>query len=120
MGSIRQALLHKKNKAIGTILVIDAAQVGAIVGPALVKTYHRTYDDPTERVLSSRSLDCGSDRTIYNSAATGLKYIASRTALEPLSILIANKRVISMREPSALLFGTGFWVESPPKSPPSC
>lgn len=48
---IRQALLHKKNKANGTILVIDAAQVGAIVGPALVNTYYRTYDDP-EREFS--------------------------------------------------------------------
>lgn len=48
---VRQALLHKKDKAIGTILVMDVAQVGAIVGPALVNTYYRTYDDP-EREFS--------------------------------------------------------------------
>ena len=48
---IRQALLHKKDKAIRTILVMDASQVGAIVGPALVNTYYRTYGDP-EREFS--------------------------------------------------------------------
>jgi hypothetical protein len=50
---VRQALLHKKDKAIGTFLVMDAAQVGAIVGPALVENYHRAYGDP-EREFSLR------------------------------------------------------------------
>jgi hypothetical protein len=48
---VRQALVHKKDKASGTLLVLDAAQIGAIVGPALVKSYHEVYSDP-EREFS--------------------------------------------------------------------
>lgn len=53
VGLVRQALLHKKDKAIGTLLVVDAAQVGAIVGPALVENYCRKHGDP-EREFSLR------------------------------------------------------------------
>jgi hypothetical protein len=43
---IRQALLHKKNKAVGTLLVLDASYLGAIVGPALVDAYLEAHGDP--------------------------------------------------------------------------
>lgn len=45
---IRQALDHKKDKATRTLLVLDAAHVGAIIGPSLVESYHAVYDDPEQ------------------------------------------------------------------------
>jgi hypothetical protein len=45
---IRQALDHKKDKAAGTLLVLDAAHVGAIIGPSLVESYHAVYGDPEQ------------------------------------------------------------------------
>jgi hypothetical protein len=45
---IRQALVHKKGKAARTLLVLDAAQVGAIIGPSLVMNYHAVYGDPEQ------------------------------------------------------------------------
>jgi len=45
---VRQALSHKKGKAAGTILVLDAAHIGAIVGPSLVESYYAAFDDPEE------------------------------------------------------------------------
>ena len=48
---IRQALDHKKDKATGTLLALDAAHVGAIIGPSLVESYHAVYGD-TEQEFS--------------------------------------------------------------------
>jgi hypothetical protein len=48
---VRRALIHKSNKAAGTLLVLDTAHIGAIVGPALVDDYIRVYGDP-EREFS--------------------------------------------------------------------
>jgi hypothetical protein len=45
---VRQALTHKKGKAAGTILVLDAAHIGAIVGPSLVESYHAAFGNPEE------------------------------------------------------------------------
>jgi hypothetical protein len=45
---VRQALLHKKDKAVGLLLALDAAHVGAIVGPNLVEDYLATHGDPEE------------------------------------------------------------------------
>jgi hypothetical protein len=45
---VRQALLHKKDKAAGTLLALDAAHVGAVVGPRLVEAYVATHGDPEE------------------------------------------------------------------------
>ncbi len=43
---VRQALVHKRDKSTSTLLVLDAAQVGAIIGPSLVENYHAVYGDP--------------------------------------------------------------------------
>jgi len=43
---VRQALVHKKGRAIDAILVLDASHFGAIIWPALVDAYHRKYGDP--------------------------------------------------------------------------
>ena len=43
---VHKALCHKKDKARGTLLVLDAAQFGAIVGTGLVENYFRAYGDP--------------------------------------------------------------------------
>jgi hypothetical protein len=45
---VRQALIHKKGKAAGTILVLDAAQLGAIVGPSLAVSYRAAFGNPEE------------------------------------------------------------------------
>jgi hypothetical protein len=45
---VREALVHKKDKAAGTLLALDAAHVGAIVGPRLVEAYQAAHDDPEE------------------------------------------------------------------------
>jgi hypothetical protein len=45
---VRQALIHKKGKATGTILVLDAAHVGAIVGPSLAESYRAAFGNPEE------------------------------------------------------------------------
>jgi hypothetical protein len=34
---IREALEHKEGKAVGTILVLDAAHFGASIGPSLFR-----------------------------------------------------------------------------------
>jgi len=43
---IREALTHKKCKAADTLLVLDAAHLGAIVCPSLVESYHEAHGDP--------------------------------------------------------------------------
>lgn len=43
---IRQALEHKRGKAIGVILVLDASHYGALIGPSLVNAYLDLYGDP--------------------------------------------------------------------------
>jgi hypothetical protein len=43
---IREALEKKRNKAEGTLLALDASQVGAIVGPRLVGAYRTVHRDP--------------------------------------------------------------------------
>lgn len=48
---IRQALVHKKDKAAGTLLVLDVAYFGALVGPSLVRAYHKAHGNP-EREFS--------------------------------------------------------------------
>ncbi len=48
---IRGALEHKRGKAIGTILVLDAAHFGAPIGPLLVQAYRAHHGDP-EREFS--------------------------------------------------------------------
>jgi hypothetical protein len=45
---VRQALIHKKGKSAGTILVLDAAHVGAIVGPSLAESYRAAFGNPEE------------------------------------------------------------------------
>ena len=45
---VREALVHKKDKAAGTLLALDAAHVGAIVGPMLVEAYHAAHGDPED------------------------------------------------------------------------
>jgi len=45
---VRDALVHKKDKAAGTLLALDAAHVGAIFGPRLVAAYQAAYGDPEE------------------------------------------------------------------------
>jgi hypothetical protein len=45
---VRQALLRKKGKAVNTLLVIDAAQLGAIISHSLVEHYRAAYLDPEE------------------------------------------------------------------------
>lgn len=42
---IRDAFLHKKGKAVGTLLVLDAAQVGAMVSPLLAGAYIAAFGD---------------------------------------------------------------------------
>jgi hypothetical protein len=43
---VRQSLVHKKGKAIRTLLVLDACHFAAIIGPSLVRAYHEAYGDP--------------------------------------------------------------------------
>lgn len=43
---IRRALEHKKGKATGTILVLDAAHFAAFVGPSLIHAYCDRHGDP--------------------------------------------------------------------------
>ena len=43
---VREAFVHKKDKAAGTLLALDGAHVGAIVGPRLVEAYQATNGDP--------------------------------------------------------------------------
>jgi hypothetical protein len=43
---LREALLHKAQKAKGTLLLLDMAQIGALVSPALVRTYRERFPDP--------------------------------------------------------------------------
>lgn len=43
---IREALEHKRDRAHGTILVLDAAHFGASIGPSLVQAYLSRYRDP--------------------------------------------------------------------------
>ncbi len=43
---IREALEHKRGKAVDTLLVLDAAHFGALVGPLLVQAYSRSYGNP--------------------------------------------------------------------------
>jgi hypothetical protein len=45
---VRHALEHKAGKARGTLLALDAAHLGAIVGPRLVEAYRSAYGDPEE------------------------------------------------------------------------
>jgi len=45
---VRETLLHKKDKAAGTLLALDAAHIGAIVGPRLVQAYQAAHGDPEE------------------------------------------------------------------------
>jgi hypothetical protein len=45
---IRDALVHKKGKATGTILILHAAHIGAVIGPKLVETYFAAYGDVEE------------------------------------------------------------------------
>lgn len=46
VGMIRRALEHKRHRAKGTILVLDAAHFGAPIGPSLVRAYLARYGDP--------------------------------------------------------------------------
>lgn len=43
---VRDALEHKRDRARGTLLVIDMAQLGAVVTPRLVRAYRAAYPDP--------------------------------------------------------------------------
>lgn len=43
---VRQALLHKERRPDGTLLLLDAAHVGAIISPSLVENYLTIYGDP--------------------------------------------------------------------------
>jgi hypothetical protein len=43
---LRDGLLHKANKAKSTLLVLDMAQIGALVSPALVRAYRARFSDP--------------------------------------------------------------------------
>jgi len=45
---VRETLVHKKDKAAGTLLALDAAHIGAIVGPRLVQAYQAAHGDPEE------------------------------------------------------------------------
>jgi hypothetical protein len=45
---VRQALEHKRGKATGTVLVLDAAHVGAIISSSLVDSYYSRYGDPEQ------------------------------------------------------------------------
>lgn len=45
---IRQGLEHKRGKATGTILVLDATHFGAFIGPRLVQAYCERYGDPEQ------------------------------------------------------------------------
>ena len=46
--AVRNALMHKKYNAAGTLLALDAAHVGAIVSPRLVQAYQAMYGEPEE------------------------------------------------------------------------
>lgn len=43
---IRETLDHKRGKAVDTLLVLDAAHFGALIGPSLVQAYSRSYGNP--------------------------------------------------------------------------
>jgi hypothetical protein len=43
---VRQALIRKAGKAVGTLLVLDATHFGAFISPSLVKAYQQAYGDP--------------------------------------------------------------------------
>lgn len=43
---VRQALLHKRGKAADAIVVLDMAQIGAVVRPQLARQYRQAYPDP--------------------------------------------------------------------------
>lgn len=43
---VREALIHKKGKATGTILVLDASHVGAMIGKPLIDAYRQAHGDP--------------------------------------------------------------------------
>ena len=45
---VRDAIVHKAAKARGTLLALDAAHLGAIIGPRLVETYRAAHGDPEE------------------------------------------------------------------------
>jgi hypothetical protein len=45
---IRAALEHKKGKAKGTLLALDASHFGAMVGPKLVNAYLSMYRNPAD------------------------------------------------------------------------
>ena len=43
---VREALVHKATSARGTLLVLDASHVGAIINPRLVEAYRARYGNP--------------------------------------------------------------------------
>ena len=45
---LRSALEHKKGKATGSLLAIDATHLGAVVGPRLVQEYLSEYGNPSD------------------------------------------------------------------------
>jgi hypothetical protein len=45
---VRQALLGKRNKAIGTLLVLDAVHVGGLITADLGRRYSAAYSDPSD------------------------------------------------------------------------
>lgn len=47
---VRAAFLHKKNRAKGTILVLDAAHVGVLASPRLVEEYEGVHGDPVKEL----------------------------------------------------------------------
>jgi len=44
--AVRAAFEHKRGKAAGTILALDATHTGAVVGPELIVEYVRSFGDP--------------------------------------------------------------------------
>ena len=47
---VRQAVVRKKGKANGTILLLDAGHIGAIITGDLPERYRATYGDPEEEL----------------------------------------------------------------------
>jgi hypothetical protein len=45
---VRKAFVLKKTKAMGTVLVLDAAHAGALAYPGLVEKYQEIYGDPVK------------------------------------------------------------------------
>lgn len=45
---VRQALLAKRGKALGALLVLDAAHVGGLITEDLGRRYSTVYDDPSD------------------------------------------------------------------------